>query len=208
MAKSTAEGLLIPVDAPGLVTKPNTLLQSTTRIADETLFLFGEQKAKTAQQRTRTLSNKDVPNQHSKKLHGAKDPAFIVDLVAAIILRSSRPVLVHQRTISVNNKTKIFWTHAQKRQSQIGKLLSTANPSVCPLYLSNGRRWHALVNKTHLATPFRPRLLRQPVPLLSRGHVIVDHKRTEWHRPQAWRFFSSWLVRCLLHARAESAHSE
>ena len=118
--------------------------------------------------------------------------------------RSPRLVLVLRRIIRVNHKTKIFRKNAQKHPSQICKLSSTANPSVCPPYLSNSRRWHALVNKTHLATQFRPRLLRQPVPLLSRGQVTVDPKRSRTGR-QVWRFVSSWRFRCLLRARAETA---
>ena len=157
------------------------------------VFLFAEQKARnSAAVKVHTPA---VPNQHPiPRLHLAEVDvrAFLKaprsqssrihrgigrnDDVSAF--RSPRLVLVLRRIIRVNHKTKIFRKNAQKHPSQIGKLSSTANPSVCPPYLSNSRRWHALVNTTHLATPFRPRLLRQPVSLLRRGQVTVDPTRS------------------------------
>ena len=65
MAKSTAQGLSIPVDAPCLVTKPNT-----THAVDDTdcgrsaggkCFCLANRKPETTQQRTRTLTTPDVP---------------------------------------------------------------------------------------------------------------------------------------------------
>ena len=217
-----AKCLSIPVGARGFVTESNTRLQSTIRMAEETLYVFLFAETKSTKQRsseTYTLQVYQTSTQYHgftwprlkcelvSRLQGARAPAFIVGLVATMMYPPSvspRLVLVLQRIIRENHKTKIFRNNAQKHPSQIGKLSSTAKPSVCPPYLSNSRRWHALVNKTHLATQLKPRLLRQPVPLLSRGQVTVDPKRSGTDV----KFGASsrpCRFRCLLRARAETA---
>ena len=123
---------------------------------------------------------------HTRGAHGATCPAPIDGSVAPMnvpTLRSSSPVLIFRRVVSVCHEPKLLWWTAQVCQLQICELMSSANPCIGSPGLSFRGTWPVLLCQTDLAAQIRPCLPSQPVALLRCRQVIVDF---DWSGTVVW----------------------